>query len=138
MSSIVDWQDRATCVLFGDGAGACVLSSSTQPNVGILHNILGADGSNPSLLYMPGGGSAQRPTQKSIEERQHYLKMNGKEIFKLAVRVMGQASIEIIEQFGYKSDDLELVIPHQANLRIIESLAKRLNIPMAKFYSNIA
>lgn len=137
MSAIVDWEDRATSVLFGDGAGACVLSKSDQANVGILHNILGADGSNPSLLYMPGGGSAQRPTAKNVETRQHYLKMNGKEIFKHAVRVMGQSTLDVMQKNGITADDIALVVPHQANIRIIDAIAARLNVPKTRFWINI-
>ena len=140
MSSILDFEDRGTCVLFGDGAGATVLSTkeTTDNNqTGILGGLGGSDGSNPSLLQQPGGGSAIPASTQSIKNRLHFIKMNGKEIFKLAVRIMGQASTDIVEQFGYKTDDLDWVIPHQANMRIIESLAKRLNIPMEKFYNNL-
>ncbi|MDG1241095.1 MAG: ketoacyl-ACP synthase III [Opitutae bacterium] len=138
MSGILDFEDRTTCVLFGDGAGAAVLSAThTAEKVGILGALGGADGSDPSLLQQPGGGSAMPATNESIASRQHFLKMNGKEIFKSAVRVMGQASTDIIEQMGYSPEDLNLVIPHQANMRIIESLAKRLAIPMEKFHNNL-
>jgi len=140
MSSILDFQDRSTCVLFGDGAGAVVLSAQ-EPNekrpIGILGGIGGSDGSNPSLLQQPGGGSAIPASIESVNDRQHFVKMNGKEIFKLAVRIMGQASTDVVEQFGYKPDDLDVIIPHQANIRIIESLAKRLNVPMDTFYNNL-
>ncbi|MFQ3225632.1 MAG: 3-oxoacyl-[acyl-carrier-protein] synthase-3 [Lentimonas sp.] len=138
MSGILDFEDRTTCVLFGDGAGAAVLSrEATTDKVGILGVISGADGSNPSLLQQPAGGSAMPASTETIANRQHFLKMNGKEIFKSAVRVMGQASTDIIEQQGYTSEDLSLVIPHQANMRIIDSLAKRLKIPMDKFHNNL-
>ncbi len=137
MSSILDFEDRTTCVLFGDGAGAVVLGTSDQPDTGILGSICGADGSNPDLLYQPGGGSALPASLESVNERQHFLKMNGKEIFKLAVRVMGQSSTDILERHGRTSQDLDLVIPHQANMRIISSLAKRLKIPDEKFHNNL-
>ncbi|HBM86477.1 MAG TPA: 3-oxoacyl-ACP synthase [Opitutae bacterium] len=137
MSGILDFEDRTTCVLFGDGAGAAILARDTTANVGILGAIGGADGSSPSLLQQPGGGSAMPASEASIAARQHFLKMNGKEIFKSAVRVMGQASSDILEQVGYTAEDLDLVIPHQANMRIIESLAKRLKIPMEKFHNNL-
>ena len=129
MSSILDFEDRTTCVLFGDGAGAVVLGTSDLPERGILGSICGADGSNPDLLCQPGGGSALPATTESVQQRQHFLKMNGKEIFKLAVRVMGQSSVEILERHGRSTEDLDLVVPHQANMRIIGSLAKRLKIP---------
>lgn len=137
MSGILDFNDRGTCVLFGDGAGAAILTVEDSPDVGILGCICGADGSNPDLLYQPGGGSAIPPSHESIDAQQHFLKMNGKEIFKLAVRVMGAASTDILEQHGYNSDDIQLVIPHQANMRIIESLKKRLKIPEEKFHNNL-
>ena len=140
MSGILDFQDRNTCVLFGDGAGAVVLSAKTIADdhpAGILGGLEGSDGSNPDLLQQPGGGSAIPASIESVSNRRHFVKMNGKEIFKLAVRIMGQASIDIVERFGYTSDDLDLVVPHQANIRIIESLAKRLNISMDKFYNNL-
>ena len=137
MSSILDFEDRTTCVLFGDGAGAVVLGTSDSADTGILGSICGADGSNPELLYQPGGGSALPASIESVEARQHFLKMNGKEIFKLAVRVMGQSSTDILERHGRSSEDLDLVIPHQANMRIIGSLAKRLDIPDEKFHNNL-
>lgn len=136
-SGILDFEDRTTCVLFGDGAGAAVLSMDEAEGVGVLGCLSGADGSNPSLLCQPGGGSALPPSDSSLLARQHYLKMNGKEIFKLAVRVMEQASIELLEKHGLTTKDIDLVIPHQANMRIIESLAKRMEIPMEKFHNNL-
>lgn len=136
-SSILDFQDRTTCVLFGDGASAAVLTTSDAPNVGILGAITGSDGSNPSLLQQPAGGSRIPASSASLAARQHYLKMNGKEIFKQAVRVMGQACIDILEQHDYPLDAVDLVIPHQANLRIIESLSKRLGVPLSQFHNNL-
>jgi len=136
-SRILDFEDRATCVLFGDGAGAAVLRQSGESGVGILGSTGGSDGSNPALLFQPGGGSAIPASEESVAARQHFLKMNGKEIFKLAVRVMGQASMEILERFGRGPADVDLVIPHQANMRIIDSLAKRLEIPMERFHNNL-
>ncbi|NQY32856.1 MAG: ketoacyl-ACP synthase III [Coraliomargarita sp.] len=137
MSGILDFEDRTTCVLFGDGAGAAILSLEETADAGVLGCVCGADGSNPELLCQPGGGSAVPPTHESLDAHQHFLKMNGKEIFKLAVRVMGAASTEILEQHGVDSEDLTLVIPHQANMRIIESIKKRLGIPEEKFHNNL-
>ncbi|MDP4611007.1 MAG: ketoacyl-ACP synthase III [Opitutales bacterium] len=136
-SPILDFEDRTTCVLFGDGAGAVVLSRSDVPNVGILGALGGSDGSDPSLLHQPAGGSAIPSSTESLAARQHFLKMNGKEIFKQAVRVMGKASADILEQQGFDSSEIDLVIPHQANMRIIDSLAKRMKIPMEKFHNNL-
>jgi 3-oxoacyl-[acyl-carrier-protein] synthase-3 len=137
MSSILDFEDRTTCVLFGDAASAVVLEASDVPDVGLLGSLTGADGSNPELLYQPGGGSACPASHESIEARQHYIKMNGKEIFKLAVRVMGQVSTDILERHGYRTEQVNLVIPHQANMRIIDSLAKRIDLPMGRFHNNL-
>lgn len=137
MSSILDFEDRATCVLFGDAASAAILEPSTEEGVGILDNIAGSDGSNPELLYQPAGGSAQPPSVDSVNSRQHYIKMNGKEIFKLAVRVMGEVSKDILERYDYSTEQVDIVIPHQANMRIIESLAKRMKLPMGKFHNNL-
>ncbi|PXA02964.1 3-oxoacyl-ACP synthase [Coraliomargarita sinensis] len=136
-SPILDFEDRTTCVLFGDGASAAVLSVSDEPDVGILGSLGGADGSNPDLLCQPGGGTAIPASSDSINARQHFLKMNGKEIFKLAVRVMEQASLQVLEEHGYETKDVDLVIPHQANMRIIESLAKRMGISMDHFHNNL-
>ena len=136
-SPILDFEDRTTCVLFGDAASAVVLGLDDTPDVGILGCLGGSDGSNPELLCQPGGGSAIPPSAASIEERQHFLKMNGKEIFKLAVRVMGQASQDILDKCGYTAHDIDLVISHQANMRIIESLGKRMELPKEKFHNNL-
>jgi len=137
-SPILDFEDRQTCVLFGDGAGAVVLSrDESVSNIGILGTLAGSDGSDPSLLCQPGGGSAMPASINSIANREHFLKMNGKEIFKQAVREMGKASVNILERFGYDTASVDLVIPHQANMRIIESLAKRMEIPMERFHNNL-
>lgn len=137
MSSILDFEDRTTCVLFGDGASAAVLQCSDAESLGILSSITGSDGSNPELLYQPGGGSACPASTESILARQHFIKMNGKEIFKQAVRVMGQVSADVLERHGYDGDTVDLLIPHQANMRIIDSLAKRMGLPMERFYNNL-
>lgn len=138
LSSIIDWTDRTTCVLFGDGAGAAVLSLSGGENQSrIIDFKLGADGANSEVLYMPGGGCAAPATAASLAERQHFLKMRGKEVFKLAVKVMGQAALEILEQNGVSPDQLACVIPHQANVRIIDSLSTRLQIPIERFFLNL-
>ena len=137
MSSILDFEDRSTCVLFGDGASAAILEVSKHVDCGILGGTAGSDGSNPHLLYQPAGGSAQPACLKSVEAREHFIRMNGKEIFKQAVRVMGQVSSDILKRFEYDSENIDLLIPHQANMRIIESLAKRMRLPMEKLYNNL-
>jgi 3-oxoacyl-[acyl-carrier-protein] synthase-3 len=137
MSSILDFKDRSTCVLFGDAASAVILEASDKAEVGVLGSITGSDGSDPSLLYQPAGGSKIPSSHQSIDAGQHFIKMNGREIFKQAVRVMGQVSKDILELYRFKADQIDLLIPHQANMRIIESLAKRMNLPMEKFHNNL-
>ncbi len=137
LSSILDWKDRGTCVLFGDGAGAVLLSRTDDPSVGVIDSYTGADGAQPDLLYMPGGGSSCPASKDSIDQRQHFLKMNGKEIFKIAVRVMEQSARKMLEKHGLNPDDVSLFIPHQANLRIIDALARSTKIPKEKFFVNL-
>ncbi|HCR37683.1 MAG TPA: 3-oxoacyl-ACP synthase [Opitutae bacterium] len=137
MSSTLDWQDRTTCVLFGDAAGAAVLSKVDTPNVGILGSTLGADGTDPSILHMPAGGAACPASAESIEKRQHYLRMNGREVFRLAVRAMEQATRTILDQFDLKPEDIACIIPHQANVRIMQSLGKYLQVPEEKIFINL-
>lgn len=138
MSGILDWKDRSTCVLFGDGAGATLLTKINQPNVGVIDSILCSDGSQADLLCQPAGGSAHPTSMQSIAQGLHFLKMNGKEIFKNAVRLMEQVSLNILQKNGLSPNDIDLVIPHQANIRIIHALSSRLNIPMEKFLINLS
>ncbi|OGS18719.1 MAG: 3-oxoacyl-ACP synthase [Elusimicrobia bacterium RIFOXYA2_FULL_50_26] len=136
LSKITDWNDRNTCVLFGDGAGAMVLGrTSGQKSVLSVH--LGADGNYESLLKLPGGGSRNPATAKTVEERLHFMKMEGREVFKVAVMKMSEAAEKALEIAGKKTGDLALVIPHQANLRIIEAIAKRMALPAEKVYVNL-
>lgn len=136
LSSIVDYKDRNTCVLFGDGASAAVVSSEGK---GLLVKdvTLGADGDLARLLMVPAGGSRHPSTQQTVEERLHYLKMDGKEVFKHAVRRMEAASKESIEKAGLQESDIAWFVPHQANMRIIESLAKRFNVPTERVFVTI-
>lgn len=136
ISPAVDWTDRNTCVLFGDGAGAVVLQASDEPS-GVLSFTLGSDGSGAEHLIMPGGGVANPPSQRMIDERTHYIRMNGREVFKFATRVMGRAAIEAVEKAGLTIDDIDLLIPHQANARIIELAARQVGLPMDKVFVNI-
>ncbi|MDP3731675.1 MAG: beta-ketoacyl-ACP synthase III [Candidatus Omnitrophota bacterium] len=135
LSSITDWQDRSTCVLFGDGAGAAVLSEVKSG--GILSTYLGSDGSMANLLMLPAGGSRNPATHKTIDKRLHYIKMEGNEIFKSAVKIMTCAAQITLKQAGLKCSDLDLVIPHQANVRIIMAMAKRLGLTSDRIYLNI-
>ena len=137
LTSFTDYEDRGTCILFGDGAGAAVISRVDEEGYGILGSVLGADGGNASFITIPSGGSASPATAETVANREHYLRMNGKEVFKVAVRAMGQAGASILEQHGVESSQLKCVIPHQANIRIIEALAKHLGIPMEQIFVNI-
>ena len=136
ISPAVDWTDRNTCVLFGDGAGAVVLQASDTPT-GVLSFVLGSDGSGAEHLMMPGGGVADPPTHQTIDERKHFIRMNGREVFKFATRVMGHAALEAVEKAGLTMHDVDLLIPHQANARIIELAARQLGLPMDKVFVNI-
>ena len=137
LSSIVDWKERTTCVLFGDGAGAVVVGCSEEPNVGLFGTKLGAYGDSVELLWIPKGGSNSPATAESIAAGDHFMKMKGKEVFKLAVRAMDEAARDILEQHSIHPDQIGLVIPHQANLRIIEAISKYLNLPMDRFFVNV-
>jgi 3-oxoacyl-[acyl-carrier-protein] synthase-3 len=137
LSSIIDWEDRKTCVLFGDGAGAAVLSKVEDVDTGILDSTLHADGSHEALLNMPGGGSRIPASESSLDARHHFLKMNGKEIFKHAVRNMGRAACSLLERQNLSISQVDRVIPHQANIRIIDTIQERLEIPKDKFYNNL-
>ena len=137
LSSIVNWTDRTTCVLFGDGAGAIVLGVSEQSGIGFLGARLGAYGDSVDLLCIKHGGSDYPTTPESIADRGHCIRMKGKEVFKLAVRAMEEAARDILEQHGLHADQIGLVIPHQANLRIIEAISQYLDLPMERFFVNV-
>jgi 3-oxoacyl-[acyl-carrier-protein] synthase-3 len=137
LTRITDWTDRSTCVLFGDAAGAVVLKRVEEDGKGILADYLAADGSRGPDLYMPGGGSAIPATHESVDARQHYLRMKGNAIFKVAVRSMADATRRVCDAAGVKVEDLKLLIPHQANLRIIEAAGKLLGLPDEKVFVNI-
>lgn len=135
LSRIMDYEDRSTCILFGDGAGAVVLSQSDEP--GVMSSVLNSDGENWELLYMPGGGSRIPATVESVQNRDHYLKMNGRDVFKVAVKSLETASVEAVEKANLKPEDIDLFVPHQANLRIIDAVRKRLDMPEDKVYINL-
>jgi 3-oxoacyl-[acyl-carrier-protein] synthase-3 len=137
LSRIVDWTDRNTCVLFGDGAGAVILAPETDEKRGVLSTHLYADGNFAEMLYIPVGGSKDPLTADNIASRQHFVKMNGREIFKLGVRNMAAASKTALETNGLKPEDITWVFAHQANLRIIEGVAERVGIPLSRFFLNI-
>jgi len=136
LSGFIDWSDRSTCVLFGDGAGAAVISE-VGGNKGILSTYLASDGRYADLLKIPAGGSAIPPSSESVQQKLHTLKMNGSEVFKLAVRNMGDAALKAIELAGLKPEQIDLLIPHQANLRIINAVRERVNMPQEKIFINL-
>lgn len=137
LSKITDWTDRSTAVLLGDGAGAAILQASTEKGRGIIATYLGADGSRGKDLYMPAGGSAIPASTESVQQRLHYLKMNGSAIFKVAVRSMANVVRSLLDKTKLRAEEIKLIIPHQANLRIIEAMASILNFPMEKVFVNI-
>ncbi|HVE78501.1 MAG TPA: beta-ketoacyl-ACP synthase III [Gemmatimonadaceae bacterium] len=137
MSAIVDWQDRATCVLFGDGAGAAVLKRSKGHQKGILSAFMRSDGTLADLLYRPTGGATTPLSAQVLAERTHFVKMAGREVFKHAVRSMAEACDRALDAARLTGTDIDLLIPHQANVRIIEATAKHANIPMDKVYVNV-
>ncbi len=136
LSSIVNWEDRNTCVLFGDGAGAAVLRFRADSH-GVITTYMGSDGNYGDILHMPGGGCAIPVTAENLPLKLNTLQMNGRETFKQAVISMQTAAKKALEQSGLTVDDLTCIIPHQANLRIIEALADRLNLPLEKFHTNL-
>ncbi len=136
LSKITDWEDRNTCVLFGDGAGAAILKK-VKGNNGFLSFYLGADGKHGDLLKMPAGGSRMPATEETVKQRMHFLKMRGNEVFKIAVQSMIKSAQEALKAGGLNCENVNLVIPHQANMRIIEAMAKRLRIPTEKIFLNI-
>jgi 3-oxoacyl-[acyl-carrier-protein] synthase-3 len=137
MSAIVDWQDRATCVLFGDGAGAAVLKRTKTHDKGILSSFMRSDGTLAELLWRPSGGASQPFSDAVLQERSSYVKMAGREVFKHAVRSMSEACDRALDGAKLRGEDIDLLIPHQANIRIIEATAKHANIPMDKVYVNV-
>jgi len=136
LSRFVNWQDRSTCVLFGDGAGAAVLRATSRRR-GLLASTLGAYGAGWDLLIQPAGGSARPASPETVAGAQHYIHMKGNEVFRFAVRSMGQAAEEVLQKAGLTTDDIALFIPHQANLRIIEALAERMALPPERVYVNV-
>ena len=134
LSDVVDWEDRTTCVLFGDGAGAAVIGASGEPGRGLLGSLLGCDGTGADLLCIPGG---PRDPASPPGARSDRLQMKGREVFKLAVRCMDESARDILEQQGVRADQISLVIPHQANQRIIDAIAEYLELPAERFFVNV-
>jgi 3-oxoacyl-[acyl-carrier-protein] synthase-3 len=131
MSKVVNWEDRNTCVLFGDGAGV-VIVSATEEDRGIYTSCWGADGSIGDLLMQPAGGTRMPPTHETIDKKLHTVHMKGNEVFKHAVRAMGDSAVRVLKETGLTGADVDLFIPHQANRRIIEATCRRAKISMEK------
>ncbi len=136
LSKIIDWRDRGTCVLFGDSAGAVVMSAAEEGK-GFLSFYLGADGSGGSLIEIPGGGSRIPASYESVERREHFLRMRGREVFRFAVRCIPKAIREAVTRAGVAIEEVDCFIPHQANIRIIDAAAQRLGQPREKFFVNV-
>jgi len=135
LSSIVDWTDRSTCVLFGDGAGACVVSRTQERR--FISSFLGSDGSGAELLLQPAGGSRMPASEETIKNRMHFLKMSGNEVFKMAVKVMADAANKVVQDAGLTCSDIDLLIPHQANIRILTQVAKKMGLSEDRIFLNI-
>ena len=135
LSKMIDWQDRNTCVLFGDGAGAVVVSQVETG--GVISTILGADGSGAKLLEVPAGGSREPASFETVKNRRHYIKMNGNEVFKFAVRVLEDCTRKVVKKANLNLSDIDFIIPHQANIRIIDAALKRLNFPKDRVMINL-
>jgi len=135
-SKFLDWEDRATCILFGDGAGAVVLEP-TRGEKGVLSTHIYSDGDMWDYICLPGGGASHPPTSETIRDKMHFIKMRGNETFKVAVRTLEKLVVDTLKENNVKPSELAMLIPHQANLRIITATAKRLGLPMSKVAINL-
>jgi 3-oxoacyl-[acyl-carrier-protein] synthase-3 len=135
-SKFLDWEDRTTCVLFGDGAGAVVVEP-TKGDRGIVSTHIYSDGKHRDLIMLPGGGSKYPPSEESLKKRRHYVKMKGNETFKVAVKTLEKLVVDTLKKNNIKPSQLSLLIPHQANMRIIKATAKRLGLPMERVFTNL-
>lgn len=136
LSRFVNWEDKNTCVLFGDGAGAFVLQASEKPG-GVLSCVMRSDGSGGDLLSVPAGGSTLPATHETVDRNLHTIQMNGREVFRFAIRVMASATKEAVDKAGLRLEDIKLIIPHQANSRIIEAAARGIRIPLTQIVINV-
>ena len=136
LSRFVDWTDRNTCILFGDGAGAFVLQASERPG-GVYSAVMHSDGSGGDLLILPGGGSKHPATEATVQQGKHFIEMDGKGVFRFATRVMAQATREALDAAGMELEEIDWIVPHQANIRIIEAAARGLKMSMDKFIVNL-
>jgi len=136
LSRFVNWKDRSTCILFGDGAGAFVLQASNEPG-GVLSAVMHSDGSGGNLLTLEGGGSHHPANESTVHDGKHYIKMDGNEVFRFATRVMASATQEVLDCAGLTMHDINWIIPHQVNIRIIQASARGLKLPMDRFIVNL-
>jgi 3-oxoacyl-[acyl-carrier-protein] synthase-3 len=136
LSRFVNWKDRGTCILFGDGAGAFVLQASDLPG-GVLSAVMHSDGSGGDLLTITGGGSRHPASESTLHDGRHFIQMDGNEVFRFATRVMASATLEALDVAKLKLDDIQWIIPHQANIRIIQAAARGLKLPMDRFVVNL-
>lgn len=136
LSAVTDWKDRNTCVLFGDGAGAAVLAPVSDG--GILSSYLGSDGSLAELLMIPAGGTKIPASRQSVDDKLHFIKMRGNEVFKLAVKIMSDAACKALKKCKLDVDDIDCFIPHQANMRILDAVARKMKLPLEKIFFNVA
>lgn len=137
LSRLVNWKDRETCILFGDGAGAFVLQGCDDESGGVLSAVMRSDGSGCELLSLPAGGSHMPASPFSVSNGYHYIQMKGRDVFRFATRVMASATKEVVESAGLAMDDVNLIVPHQANMRIIEAAAKGLELPQERLMVNL-
>ncbi|MGO1469444.1 MAG: beta-ketoacyl-ACP synthase III [Tissierella sp.] len=136
LSKIVNWKDRNTCVLFGDGAGACIVEPCEE-GFGMIAEELGSDGRKGDVLIVPAGGTRKPTSLETVEEGLNFIEMDGREVFKFAVRIMGKSSKSVLKKANLKTEDIDLLIPHQANIRIIDSALKKLNLSKEKVFVNL-
>lgn len=137
ISRFVDYEDRNTCVLFGDGAGACVVEASNRPDRGLRASVLSTDGGFWDLIHIPGGGSGRPPSPYMLAQREQYVKMNGRQVFKLAVQALEQATRDAVDRAGWKLHEVDHFLFHQANRRILEAVAERLGLPPERVPTNV-
>jgi len=136
LTKLLDWEDRNTCVLFGDGGGAAIIQP-VEEGLGFLGYVLGADGSGHRYIELPAGSTFMPASHETVDNRQHYIKMLGTEVFKFAVRIMNSTTRDLCKRIGIEVQDIDLIVPHQANNRIIESAARRLKLPHEKIFTNL-
>ncbi|MBL7134028.1 MAG: ketoacyl-ACP synthase III [Phycisphaerae bacterium] len=137
LSRFTDYTDRASCILFGDGAGAVVIEATDDENKGVIYSVMHADGNGWDYIHLPGGGSGNPATRETVEAREHFIKMRGRDVYRFAVAKMQWLLGDCMEHCNLRPDDVDMVIPHQVNIRIIKSATEKFNFPLEKVYMNI-